>query len=92
MRRPILPRLIILPPLGLLIAATFLPFYVLHPVRTVRLRKLTLALIVLWGALLIYTLLNNFDVGAPVTVALCLIALYVVASDSAVRLLRSLKA
>jgi phosphatidylcholine synthase len=75
-----------------LIAATFLPFYVLHPVRTVRLRWLTLALIVLWGVLLIYTLLNDFDVGAGVTAALCLIALYVVASDSAIRLLRSLKA
>jgi phosphatidylcholine synthase len=75
-----------------LIAATFLPFYVLHPVRTVRLRWLTLALIVLWGVLLIYTLLNDFDVGAGVTATLCLIALYVVASDSAIRLLRSLKA
>jgi phosphatidylcholine synthase len=75
-----------------LIAATFLPFYVLHPVRTVRLRWLTLALIVLWGMLLIYTLLNDFDVGAGVTSALCLIALYIVASDSAIRLLRSLKA
>jgi phosphatidylcholine synthase len=75
-----------------LIAATFLPFYVLHPVRTVRLRWLTLALIVLWGVLLIYTLLNDFDVGAGVTAALCLIALYVVASDTAIRLLRSFKA
>jgi phosphatidylcholine synthase len=42
--------------------------------------------------LLIYTLLKDFDVGLPVTVALCLIALYVAASDSAIRLLRSLKA
>jgi phosphatidylcholine synthase len=77
---------------ALLIAATFLPFHVLHPVRTMRLRWLTLTLIVMWGALLIYTLLNDFDVGTPVTVALCLIALYVAASDSAIRLLRSLKA
>jgi phosphatidylcholine synthase len=74
-----------------LIAATFLPFYVLHPVRTVRLRWLTLTLIALWSVLLIYTLLNDFEVGAGVTAALCLIALYVVASDAAVRLLRSLK-
>jgi phosphatidylcholine synthase len=78
--------------IALLIVATFLPFQVLHPVRTVRLRKLTLTLIVLWGGLLIYTLLNDFDVGMTVTVALCLIALYVAASDSAIRLLRSLKA
>src|SRR5580700_8532264 len=68
---------------AILIAATFLPFYVLHPFRTVRLRWLTLALIVLGGVLLIYTLLNDFDVGAGVTSALCLIALYVVASDTA---------
>jgi phosphatidylcholine synthase len=74
-----------------LIAATFLPFYVLHPVRTVRLRWLTLTLIALWSVLLIYTLLNDFEVGAGVTAALCLIALYVVASDAAVRLLRSFK-
>jgi len=77
---------------ALLIVATFLPFQVLHPVRTMRLRPLTLTLIALWGVLLIYTLLNDFDVGRPVTVALCLIALYVAASDSAIRLLRSLKA
>jgi phosphatidylcholine synthase len=86
--RPALSSLAI----ALLIVATFLPFRVLHPVRTVRLRWLTLTLMLLWGALLIYTLLNDFDVGAPVTAALCLIALYVAASDSAIRLLRSLKA
>ena len=77
---------------ALLIVATFLPFHVLHPVRVVRLRRLTLTLMVLWSVLLIYTLLKDFDVGLPVTVALCLIALYVAASDSAIRLLRSLKA
>jgi phosphatidylcholine synthase len=75
-----------------LIVATFLPFHVLHPVRTARLRWLTLTLIALGSVLVIDVLLNDFDVGAPVTVALCLIALYVVATDSAVRLLRSLKA
>jgi len=77
---------------ALLIVATFLPFHVLHPVRVVRLRRLTLTLMVLWSVLLIYTLLKDFDVGLPVTVALCLIAFYVAASDSAIRLLRSLKA
>jgi len=86
--RPALSSLAI----ALLIVATFLPFHVLHPVRTMRLRRLTLTLIVVWGALLIYTLLNDFDVGTPVTVALCAIAFYVAASDSAIRLLRSLKA
>jgi phosphatidylcholine synthase len=76
---------------AVLIVATFIPFHFAHPVRVVRLRRLTLMLVVLWGALAIYTLLNDFDVGAPVTAALCAIAVYVVANASAIRLLRSLK-
>lgn len=75
-----------------LIIATFLPFQVLHPVRVKRLRWLTLTLIAVWAVLLAYTLLNDFDVGPAITVALCVIALYVVVSDSAIRLLRSMKA
>ena len=78
--------------IAVLIVATFLPFHVLHPVRVARLRWLTLTLMVLWGVLAITTLLDDFDVGAPVTIALCAIAAYVVASDAAIRLLRSLKA
>src|ERR1700726_3145792 len=74
-----------------LIALTFLPFRVLHPVRVARLRWLTLTLMALWGVLAVTTLLNDFDVGAPITIALCAIAAYVVASDAAIRLLRSLK-
>jgi phosphatidylcholine synthase len=75
-----------------LIVATFLPFYVIHPMRVVRLRWLTLTLMVAWGMLTIYTLVRDFDVEAPVTVALCLIAAYIVASDGVIRFLRSLKA
>jgi phosphatidylcholine synthase len=75
-----------------LIVATFLPFHVLHPVRVVRLRWLTLTLMAAGSALAIYSLAMDFDVEFPVTAALCLIALYVVASDSAIRMLRSLKA
>ena len=85
---PVLSSLAILA----LIVATFLPFHVLHPVRTVRLRWLTLTLIVLWSVLAAYALLKDFDVGAPVAVALCGIAIYVVASDAAIRFLRSFKA
>ena len=76
---------------AVLTVATFLPFHVLHPVRVVRLRWLTLVLMVVWGVLAIYTLVRDFNVEAPITVALCLIAAYVVASDGAIRLLRSLK-
>jgi phosphatidylcholine synthase len=65
---------------------------VLHPVRTVRLRWLTLTLIVLWSVLAAYALLRDFDVGAPVAIVLCGIAIYVVACDAAIRFLRSFKA
>jgi phosphatidylcholine synthase len=75
-----------------LIGATFLPFHVLHPIRVVRLRWLTLSLIAVWAILAVFTLANDFDVGAPVKIGLCAIAAYVVASDAAMRLLRSLKA
>jgi phosphatidylcholine synthase len=75
-----------------LIVATFLPFHVLHPVRVVRLRWLTLLLMAVGTVLAIYALAMDFEVEFPVTAALCLIALYVVASDGAIRMLRSLKA
>ncbi len=74
-----------------LIVAMFLPFHVLHPVRTLRLRWLTLALIALWAVLALHTLLQDFNVGEPVVITLCAIAVYVVASDAAIRFLRSLK-
>jgi phosphatidylcholine synthase len=77
---------------SVLIVATFLPFHVIHPIRVVRLRRLTLSLIGVWAVLLMVALVNDFDVGAPIKIALCAIAVYVVASDAAIRLLRSLKA
>src|SRR5579871_828991 len=77
---------------AILIVATFLPFHVIHPVRVVRLRWLTLILMAAWGVLGLYVLIEDFNVEAPVTVALCLIAAYMVASDGAIRFLRSLKA
>jgi len=74
-----------------LITATFIPFHVIHPVRVVRLRRLTLTLVAVWALLVIYTLLRDFAVETPVTVGLCAIAAYIVASDGAIRLLRSFK-
>src|SRR5215469_11852017 len=68
--------------IAILIVATFLPFYVLHPVRVARLRWLTLTLMVAWAVLGLYVLIQDFDVEWPVTLALCLIAVYVVASDA----------
>ena len=74
----------------ILIALTFVPFRFVHPIRVTRLRRLTLTLVALWGALAIDVLVNDFDVGLPVTVALCAIALYVVGSDAVIRLAKSL--
>jgi phosphatidylcholine synthase len=76
---------------AVLIALTFAPFHVLHPVRVVRLRALTLSLIAVWAVLVVATLASDFEVGTPVTAALCAIGVYVVASDAAIRLVRSFK-
>jgi len=72
-----------------LIVLTFVPFHVLHPVRVVRLRWLTLSLIAVWAVLAIVVLAFDFNVGTPVIVGLCAIAAYVVGSDAAIRLFRS---
>ncbi len=75
-----------------LIVLTFVPFNVVHPVRVARLRGLTLSLLGIWAVLGIIVLANNFEVGAPITIALCAIAAYIVGSDAAIRLLRSFNA
>jgi phosphatidylcholine synthase len=72
-----------------LVVLTFVPFHVLHPVRVVRLRWLTMSLIVIWAMLAIYTLEMDFYVNIVVTIALCAIALYVIGSDAVIRLARS---
>jgi phosphatidylcholine synthase len=77
---------------AVLIAATFAPFHVIHPIRVVRLRVLTLSLIAIWAVLAIYAVASDFEVGAAVTTALCAIGAYVVGSDAAIRLVRSIKA
>ena len=74
---------------AILIVLTFVPFHVLHPVRVVRLRGLTLTLVAVWAALVVYALANNFNAGTIVTVALCAIAAWIAGSDAVIRLLRS---
>jgi phosphatidylcholine synthase len=73
---------------AVLIVLTFVPLHVLHPVRVARWRGLTLSLIGVWAALAMFTLASDFEVGAPVATALCLIAAYIVGSDAAIRLAR----
>jgi phosphatidylcholine synthase len=77
---------------AVLIVLTFVPFNVLHPIRVARLRGLTLSLIGIWAVLAVITLIYDFNVAMPVTVALCAIAVYVVASDAVIRLMRPVKA
>jgi phosphatidylcholine synthase len=76
----------------ILIVLTFMPFHVVHPVRVTRLRWLTLSLIGAGAALAVVALINNFEAGIAVKVALCAIAIYVVGCDAAIRLVRSLNA
>ena len=61
----------------------------LHPIRVVRLRWLTLWLLAAWAVLAIYTVACDFDVGAPVIAGLCAIAIYMVGSDAAIRLIKT---
>src|SRR4051812_3127794 len=77
---------------AVLIVLTFVPFNVIHPVRVLRLRWLTLSLIGVWAVLAVVTLLYEFNVAMPVTLALCAIAVYVVASDAVIRLMGSASA
>jgi phosphatidylcholine synthase len=74
-----------------LIVLTFVPFHVIHPIRVIRLRWLTLSLMAVWAVLAAIVLASDFDVSTPITAGLCAIAAYMVASDAAIRLLRSVK-
>jgi phosphatidylcholine synthase len=78
--------------IALLIALTFAPFHVVHPVRVVRLRWLTLWLMAIGAVLAIYTLARDFDVGAPIVAGLCAIALYIIGSDAVIRRIKLFKA
>jgi phosphatidylcholine synthase len=75
---------------AILIVLTFAPFHVVHPVRVERLRWLTLLLIAVWAVLAAIALVYDFHVSTPVTATLCVIAAYIVGSDAAIRLVRSL--
>src|ERR1700675_713151 len=77
---------------AVLIVLTFVPVHVLHPVRVVRWRGLTLSLIGVWAVLAILTVARDFDVGTPVVAGLCAIAAYMVGSDAIIRQMRSFRA
>jgi phosphatidylcholine synthase len=75
---------------AILIVLTFVPFNVLHPIRVVRLRAVTLSLLAAWAILAIVTVAYNFDVSLPVTAALCAIAAYIIGLDAVIRIARFL--
>ena len=60
-----------------LLVATFLPFPFVHPLRVRRLRGLTLALLLAWAILALFAIVKGMKPDVRVTVALCVIALYV---------------
>jgi len=74
----------------LLVVATFVPIHVIHPVRVRRLRPLNIFVVVGGCALAAFAVMRNFEVPAAVTIALCLIAAYVMLSDLVVRLVRKI--
>jgi phosphatidylcholine synthase len=76
--------------IALLVVATFLPIHVMHPVRVRRLRSLNLTLVLIGCGLAAFAVLRNFEVPAAVTIALCLIAAYVMLSDPLIRLIRKI--
>jgi len=77
---------------AILIVLTFVPIHVVHPFRVVRLRWLTLWLLAAWAVLAMITLVYDFNVGLPIIFGLCAIGAYVLGSNAAIRLIKSLKA
>jgi phosphatidylcholine synthase len=72
----------------LLIALTFVPLRVVHPVRVERHRMLTVGLVAVWAGLAVAALVYSFDVGWTAKIVLCAIALYIVCADAFLRILR----
>jgi phosphatidylcholine synthase len=72
--------------LALLVALTFVPLRVLHPVRSRRFHQLNLAVITIWGVLCIGAIVVDFNVAPAVKIALCAIALNILFSDLCMRI------
>jgi phosphatidylcholine synthase len=58
---------------------TFVPFHVVHPMRIVHLREVTLVALILWALLAIYAVATNLDPGFWTQVGLCALAIYFIA-------------
>ena len=58
---------------------TFVPFHVVHPMRIVHLREVTLVALILWALLAIYAVATNLDPGFWTQAGLCALAIYFIA-------------
>ena len=59
-----------------LAALTFVPIQFVHPLRVKHLRVLNIALMGIWALLAAWTIIQNFEPGSYVTLALAAIAIY----------------
>lgn len=73
--------------LAALVVLTFVPFNVMHPVRTVRFRIFNLAAIMLWATLAIIIVAMNFNVPPPITIMFCAVGIYILFSDTLARMM-----
>lgn len=73
--------------LAILVALTFVPFHVMHPLRTTRFRILNIALIAAWAILAMIAVAANFEVSPWISAALCVIGVYILLSDVLIRLM-----
>lgn len=73
--------------LAILVVLTFVPFNVMHPLRTTRLRTLNIVLLVIWAMLAMFAVATNFQTPLWATVALCAIGGYILLSDVLIRLI-----
>lgn len=73
--------------LAVLVALTFVPFHVMHPLRTTRFRRLNVALLVVWAILAMIAIAANFEVSVWISAALCAIGVYILFSNVLIRLM-----
>lgn len=73
--------------LAILVVLTFVPFNVMHPLRTTRFRTLNIALLVIWAMLAIFAIALDFQTPLWATAALCVIGGYILLSDVLIRVI-----
>ncbi len=73
--------------LAILVVLTFVPFHVMHPLRTTRFRMLNITLLVVWAILAMIAVATNFEAPVWVTAGLCAIGVYILLSDVLIRLI-----